>query len=148
MRDVSLQLIAAIAVTASFAFGQVGNGTITGTVTDPAGAVVAAAPVEATNAETGVVYRATTTNAGSYTITDLPVGTYSVSVTVTGFKTPTGRRPHRIARWRQVPRVERADAIAQARDAIRRLWCLRETPAAFDFAPLRSGRTERERKGR
>ena len=39
------------------AFGQVGNGTITGTVTDPAGAVVAGATVEAKNAATGVVYR-------------------------------------------------------------------------------------------
>ena len=38
------------------AFGQVGNGTITGTITDQAGAVVAGATVEAKNTETGVVY--------------------------------------------------------------------------------------------
>ncbi len=68
-------------------FGQVGNGTLTGTITDPAGAVVAGAPVEAKNAETGVSYRATSSNAGIYTISDLPVGTYTVTVTVMGFKT-------------------------------------------------------------
>ena len=89
MRGWFFQLVAFLVVVASLAFGQVGNGTITGTVTDPAGAVVAAAAVEAKNTETGVVYRATTTNAGSYTVTDLPVGTYTVSVTVTGFKTYT-----------------------------------------------------------
>lgn len=86
MQGWSLKLIAILVVAASLAFGQVGNGTITGTVTDPAGAVVAGAMVEAKNAETGVVYRATSTTTGNYTIGDLPVGTYTVSVTVTGFK--------------------------------------------------------------
>ena len=69
------------------AFGQVGNGTITGTVTDPAGAVIAGATVQAKNAETGVVFKGVSTNAGAYSITDLPVGTYSITLTVMGFKT-------------------------------------------------------------
>ncbi|HEY1754141.1 MAG TPA: TonB-dependent receptor [Bryobacteraceae bacterium] len=68
------------------AFGQVGNGTITGTVIDQAGAVIAGASVQAKNAETGVSYSGVTTNSGNYTITDLPIGTYTVMVTVTGFK--------------------------------------------------------------
>ncbi len=71
------------------AFGQVGNGSITGTVTDPAGAVIAGAAVQAKNADTGVVYRGVSTNTGNYTITDLPVGNYVVTVTVMGFKTYT-----------------------------------------------------------
>ncbi len=71
------------------AFGQVGNGTITGTVTDPAGAVVAGAKVDAKNAQTGVVYSGAASTAGVYTITDLPVGAYTVTTTVTGFKTYT-----------------------------------------------------------
>ncbi|HEX4276628.1 MAG TPA: carboxypeptidase-like regulatory domain-containing protein, partial [Bryobacteraceae bacterium] len=73
-------------IVASLAFGQVGNGTITGTVSDPAGAVVPGARVEATNAQTGVVFPAVSTNTGNYTIPDLAVGTYSVSAKVTGFK--------------------------------------------------------------
>ena len=88
-KSCSLQLIVFLIVFASLAFGQVGNGTITGTVTDPAGAVVAGATVEAKNTETGVVFRGVSTNAGDYTITDLPVGTYAVTVTVKGFKTYT-----------------------------------------------------------
>ncbi len=68
------------------AWGQVGNGVITGTVTDPAGAVISGAKVEAKNSETGVVYSSVSTTAGNYTIADLPVGTYAVSATVTGFK--------------------------------------------------------------
>src|SRR6202000_1835439 len=69
------------------AIAQVGNGTITGTVTDQAGAVVAGAKIEAKNAETGVVYPAASTGTGNYTVTDLPVGRYTVTVTVMGFKT-------------------------------------------------------------
>jgi hypothetical protein len=68
------------------AFGQVGSGTITGSVTDQAGAVVPAATVEARNVETGVVFRGVSTNTGNYTIPDLPVGTYVVTVKVQGFK--------------------------------------------------------------
>ena len=81
-----IQLIAFLVVVASLAFGQGGNGSITGTITDPAGAVVAAATVEAKNTETGVVRTAASTSAGNYTISDLPVGTYVVTATVQGFK--------------------------------------------------------------
>jgi len=72
---------------APVAFGQGGTGTITGTITDPAGAVVANATVEAKNAETGVVYSGASTAAGNYAIPNLPVGTYELTVRVAGFKT-------------------------------------------------------------
>ena len=68
------------------AFGQVGNGTITGTVSDQAGAVVAGAPVQIKNVDTGVVYSGASSTTGNYTISDLPVGKYSITVTVQGFK--------------------------------------------------------------
>ncbi len=74
MRSWSLHVVVLFLIVASLAFGQVGNGVITGTVTDPAGAVVAGASVEAKNAETGVVFPAVTTNTGNYTIPELPVG--------------------------------------------------------------------------
>jgi hypothetical protein len=89
MRKFALKLSVLLVGIASFAFGQVGNGTLTGTVTDPAGAVVPNAKVDATNAATGVAYPAVSTNTGNYTITDLPVGTYNLSVTASGFKTYT-----------------------------------------------------------
>lgn len=68
------------------AFAQTNLGTITGTITDPAGAVVPNAPVEAKNTATGAVYPAASSATGNYNITQLPLGTYELSVTVPGFK--------------------------------------------------------------
>src|SRR5215813_12433413 len=85
----SLRPVAFLGLVAPLAFGQVGNGTITGVITDPAGAVVAGVSVGARNAETGVVFPAVSTNAGNYTITDLPVGTYELTVKANGFKNYT-----------------------------------------------------------
>ena len=68
------------------AFAQTDRGTITGAVSDPAGAVVANAVVEAKNADTGTVFQAGTSATGNYTLAQMPVGTYELSVTVPGFK--------------------------------------------------------------
>ena len=67
------------------AFGQTG-GTITGVISDPAGAVVANAPVEAKNTATGVVLSAATSATGNYVLAALPAGTYEINVNVPGFK--------------------------------------------------------------
>jgi hypothetical protein len=67
------------------AFGQTG-GTITGVISDPAGAVVPAAPVQAKNTATGVVSEAATSATGNYTLGDLPAGTYEIDLAVAGFK--------------------------------------------------------------
>ena len=82
---VSLLMLAALSVTGSL-FGQAATGTITGTISDPAGAVVAAAAIEVKNSETGQVYPTVSTATGAYTVPSLPVGAYQVSVTVQGFK--------------------------------------------------------------
>lgn len=68
------------------AFGQSDRGTITGTVADSTGAVVANAPIEARNVDTGAVYRAGSSMTGNYTLSQLPTGTYELSVMVPGFK--------------------------------------------------------------
>ncbi|HEY3827195.1 MAG TPA: TonB-dependent receptor [Bryobacteraceae bacterium] len=68
------------------AFAQSDRGTITGTVLDPAGAVVPSAPVEAKNTATGAVYPAATSATGNYTIAQLPAGSYEITVSVSGFK--------------------------------------------------------------
>src|SRR6202162_5846793 len=59
---------------------------ISGTVTDPSGAVIAGATVTATNLDTGVVTTLTTNSQGFYSFQELPLGKYSVTVTQTGFK--------------------------------------------------------------
>ncbi len=62
-----------------------GFGTIQGTVSDPSGAVVAAAQVTATNAATGLKYSQQTSDAGTYAIVALPAGRYTVEVRGMGF---------------------------------------------------------------
>src|SRR5215472_16763247 len=68
------------------AFAQSDRGTITGAVSDPAGAVVANAMVEAKNTAAGTVYPAATSSTGNFTLAQLPVGTYEITVTAPGFK--------------------------------------------------------------
>lgn len=62
------------------------RGTISGTVTDPAGAAVAGARVTAVNTLTNVQYSGTTTGDGVYTIPYLPQGAYTLTVESQGFK--------------------------------------------------------------
>jgi hypothetical protein len=61
-------------------------GEITGTVTDPSGAVVPHVHVTATNQATGISQSTFTTSAGAYTIPHLLVGTYTVTAQESGFK--------------------------------------------------------------
>ena len=80
-------LIAIVALFASSAIAQLaGTGAISGTVTDPTGAVIADATVTATNIGTNVKTVRTTTGAGDYNITPLTPGLYSVSVVAKGFQ--------------------------------------------------------------
>jgi hypothetical protein len=67
------------------AFSQSNQGTITGTISDPTGAVVPAAQVEARNNDTSIVYRGGTSSTGNYVV-PVPAGIYELTVNVTGFK--------------------------------------------------------------
>jgi len=69
--------------------GQVVKGSISGSVTDPQGAVVSGAQVKAKSVETGVVFTTTSDSAGLYRFNLIPVGTYTVEITSQGFKTTT-----------------------------------------------------------
>ena len=101
---------------ASLLFGQADRGTITGTVADPAGAVIGNAAIEAKNQATGVTYQAASTNTGNYTIAQLPAGTYEVSVTVPGFKKYT--RQGITVEVAQTLRIDVALEVGQASESI------------------------------
>src|SRR5689334_21110398 len=62
---------------------------ITGTVTDPQGAVLAGASVRLANQNTGAIRDAKTGVDGVYSFPSLPGGTYSITVSAHGFKTAT-----------------------------------------------------------
>src|SRR3979411_1064020 len=67
--------------------GQTFRGTVLGTVTDPSGAVVAGATVKVRNVATGLERTTSTSADGSYAVPELPIGAYSVTVSLTGFQT-------------------------------------------------------------
>ena len=86
-----LLLLAAMFLMAVFCgqiYAQAGIdvGSVTGTVKDPAGALVAHAQCTLTNTDTGVAQTTVSTSAGAYTFSSVPVGTYTLKVVVPGFK--------------------------------------------------------------
>src|SRR6267154_1301354 len=76
-----------VLVTASTALSQSDRGTISGTVLDSSGGVVANANVTATDTATSATYSATAGPTGGYRLYDLRVIVYRVSVAAPGFKT-------------------------------------------------------------
>lgn len=71
----------------SSAMAQTFRGGINGTVTDVQGAFIANAGVTATNVDTGVAHSTTTSSGGEFLFQDLPLGSYTITVTETGFST-------------------------------------------------------------
>ncbi|HEX8844973.1 MAG TPA: TonB-dependent receptor [Pyrinomonadaceae bacterium] len=89
IRVTGLLVLFALMGAVSLSFGQGQKGTISGTVTDQNGGVVAGATVEATNDATGEKFNAVTSDSGTYTIPNVTVGEYTVTTTATGFATTT-----------------------------------------------------------
>ncbi len=70
----------------AFAQGaEVTAGTLTGSITDASGAVLAGAQVRVSNAGTGLTRQAQTDSSGSFSIPQLPAGSYTVAVEAPGF---------------------------------------------------------------
>jgi outer membrane receptor protein involved in Fe transport len=65
------------------------RGSLSGTVLDTNGAAIAGAEISAKNEGTGLTRTVTTDNQGIYVINELPVGTYSVTISHAGFGTQT-----------------------------------------------------------
>jgi hypothetical protein len=90
MRPILGSMIALFALGFSHALiGQAVNGTLLGTVTDPTGAVVPKAKVTIVLTGQSAQYETVTNGSGDYTEPDLPSGTYTITVIVTGFKKVT-----------------------------------------------------------
>jgi hypothetical protein len=66
---------------------QTGAASLTGIVSDQSGAPVPGTTVTATKQDTNVAYTGVSNEAGNYTLTSLPLGTYVVKAELTGFRT-------------------------------------------------------------
>ena len=69
------------------------TGEISGTVSDPSGAVVSNVPVTLKNIDKGYTQSATTNSQGAYRFSLLAPGNYAISATAPGFKTTTVTQP-------------------------------------------------------
>ncbi|HET7108326.1 MAG TPA: TonB-dependent receptor [Candidatus Acidoferrum sp.] len=86
IRTLALVAFALTLFAGTSAFAQTFRGTILGSVTDSSGAAVPGATVTIKNLDTGLVRTVTTSDDGSYSAPELPIGNYSVSVEKAGFK--------------------------------------------------------------
>ncbi|HZM09105.1 MAG TPA: TonB-dependent receptor [Candidatus Limnocylindrales bacterium] len=84
-----LRISILVAVLAATATAQTFRGAIHGSVEDPTGGMVANAQVKATDTATGVEHATVTTSGGEFTFQDIPLGTYQVTVTASGFNKAT-----------------------------------------------------------
>ena len=83
-------LLLGIGVPSSFA--QMNTGEISGTVIDPANAIIEGAEVDAVNAETQQKFTSTTNELGQYLLAQLPPGLYTVTAGMQGFKQGVAER--------------------------------------------------------
>ncbi len=88
-RSVAVLFVFLASVFACCAFGQTFRGSIQGTVTDNSGAVVTGAQVKVFSPGTGLSRMVSTNDQGEYQASELPLGTYSVTIEKEGYRTTT-----------------------------------------------------------
>lgn len=82
-----MALSSLLTLSVGISFGQAISGNLVGTISDPTGAVVANAEVNATNVATSVSAVTHTNATGEYRFDNLPVGSYKITVKASGFRT-------------------------------------------------------------
>src|SRR5262245_39071602 len=90
MNRISSQLLATLVIMAAsnfLAFSQVtSTSSISGSVTDPSGAVVSGATIKARNEATGEEFNSTSAGNGTFIVPALTAGMYRITVAAPGFK--------------------------------------------------------------
>ena len=111
-----LLVLFALVVLPAVALAQTGAASITGRVTDQSGAVAPGVSIVATNQATNVAYTAVSNATGNYDILSVPVGTYVVKATLTGFKTTT-MKPM-VLEAKQIARVDLKMEVGALKDTV------------------------------
>src|SRR5438093_13251221 len=81
----------ALALFSAFSFARTGTGSFSGTVRDANRAVVPGADITITNAQTNVARQGISSDVGTYSIGALPLGPYTLTVELAGFKKWAGK---------------------------------------------------------
>src|SRR6266849_1204612 len=84
-----VRILALLLLLAAVSSAQTFRGAIQGTVLDSSGAAVPAAQVTVTSIDTNLVRQVATDDDGNYAATELPLGTYKVTASKTGFRSET-----------------------------------------------------------
>ena len=79
-------LLALLVIVVGSATAQTFRGTILGTIIDSSGAAVPGATITIKNVDTGLVRTVNTSEDGSYSAPELPIGNYTITVEKAGFK--------------------------------------------------------------
>src|SRR5271169_968412 len=90
----SIVIALTLLLSAATCLGQVDQGAITGQVQDPSGAVVPNALVTVTNVDTGLALQIRTNATGTYVVSPIKIGNYTVTATSEGFETVTRDHLH------------------------------------------------------
>ncbi len=86
LRVLGLLVLAISVFGVSGLWAQVDTGSITGTVTDPSGAIIPGATITLVNQGTGLKLTTVTNANGNYTFTPIHIGTYTVQASFKGFQ--------------------------------------------------------------
>ena len=92
-----LLVLAFLLLSPASTFAQVTGATLSGSITDPSGAVLVGAHIVIENMETGIARGAITNADGFYSAPNLAPGTYEVSISAAGFATK--RNPSQVKNW-------------------------------------------------
>ena len=82
----TIVLLAGLIISLQPVWSQEVTANIVGTITDPTGAPIKGAAVEATDVDRGTVWNETTNDSGTFNLLRLPIGSYTVKVTAAGFQ--------------------------------------------------------------
>jgi hypothetical protein len=94
LRTSCLTWLLAACLAPAAALAQTGAASLTGIVTDQSGAAVPGATVTATNQATNVAYTSVSNDAGAYTMTSVPIGSYVIKAELASFKIATTKPIH------------------------------------------------------
>ncbi len=120
------------------AMAQSTFGTITGTITDPSGAVIPNAKITLTNKNTQVARSVTTNGEGTYLAANLDAGVYTIEINVTGFAKST-RSVELLAR-----QIARVDAKLETAATVEKVEIVATSPITTESPTIADSKSGRE----